>query len=99
MINSVKMLLDIEKNDISYDEKINYLIENVRLKVLGYCKISKLPKELEDVVIQIVVNRINNEELNITEISSIKFQSINKPIDELEPYKAMLNRFRKVSYI
>lgn len=97
ILNNVKMMFDIKDN--SEDLKINYLINSVKLKILRYCKLTELPPELENVVVQLVVDRLNNDGIDITTISGINFEKPQRTIDELEPHKSLLNTFRKISFI
>ena len=94
LLEIIKMLSD-ETNEL----KINYLIGVVTKKILRYCNLDTLPIELEDVVVQIVVDRIKTEDPAITEIAGLKFQQTPSPVDELTPHKSLLNSFRKISYI
>lgn len=97
ILGNIKMILDI--NDKSEDLKINYLINSVKFKILRYCKLSELPPELENVVVELVVDRFNDDGIDITSISGINFEKQQKPTDELEPHKSLLNTFRKISFI
>ena len=90
LTNIVAMLSG--ETDIS---KINYLVDSVKSKVINYCNITTLPLELEDVVVGIVVTRLDKEN-NLSSLGSLKFEPKKFTIDELEPHKPLLNKFRKV---
>lgn len=101
MFNNIKMLLDI--TDTLSDNKINYHIDSVTKKILKYCEITELPIELEDVVVQIVIKRMD-EDSNNTVVETVKLPIYSETktktpiLDELLPHKVLLNSFRKVCF-
>lgn len=97
ILNNVKIMLDIDDN--SDDIKINYLIDSVKLKILRYCRLSELPPELENVVVQLVVNRFNDDGIELKSVGSINIEPPKRSVDELEPHKPLLNTFRRISFI
>lgn len=97
MLESIKSILDIK--DSLQDDVINTLIEIVQQRIQNYCSISVMPTELENVVVDIVVNRLSKE----NGVKSVKTgdTTITYTDDigsELDPYKSDLNRFRKVCW-
>lgn len=102
MLEIIKMLLDI--TDTSEDAKIVYNINAVTRKVLKYCSLKQLPEELEDVIIQIVMCRMDeNKSGTVVEKTDVGVwsETVTKTptLEELSPHKSLLNSFRKISYI
>ncbi len=93
MKNSVKKLLEI--SDTSQDEVIDEQIAIVTQSVLNKCNISALPQELESVVVDVVVKKMNIE----PGVKSINDGSVSISYvqdEELKPYEKELSRFRKL---
>ncbi len=102
MLEKIKLVLNIDENDITFDRILILMIEDTTTAILNYCNITKLPKQLEYVVREIVVTKFKSEngdyniqsikrgDTQITYTNTIDINSFNtKHINAL-------NRFRKI---
>ncbi len=100
MLTMVKLLLGAEGS--GNDELLSFLIESTTQKVLNYCNRPDLPKELELIIVEIVVEQFRNQngEQRITSVkrgdTQISYQQSNIGADFIKNYKAQLNKFRRV---
>lgn len=97
MLEKIKLLLEITDN--SQDEKINYYISSVTQKVLNYINQETLPTQLNYVVEEIVINRLEGKASNIKQINrgdvTISYETTN----ELQPYEKELSTFKTVRIV
>ena len=109
MLEKLKKLLGIE--DDSKDEVLQFTIDNVTDMVLNYCNIEELPKELENIVLSMCVDKHRAESLgseaaqgSVKSLSegdvSVSYGSAysvseNPAMEFLKGYRAQLDRFRK----
>ncbi|QEK11690.1 hypothetical protein FQB35_04550 [Crassaminicella thermophila] len=98
MLEEIKRLLGY--TSIEYDIVIDHYINGVTQKILNYCNISELPKELEHVVVEKVV-AIMKDEKSVKTVTrgdtTITYQ--DGEIDLIDNIKSQLNRFRKVKFV
>lgn len=97
MLENIKLLLGISDN--SKDGLITYLINITQQKVLNYCGMPELPAELENVVVELVIqryNQIGSEGLQSESYSGIRQDWLNDFTPEI---KAQLSRYRKVKFL
>lgn len=100
MLEKVKLMLGIKSNDTSYDDILNLMIEDTTTAVLNYCRIRKLPKELESTVREIVVNKYKSIEIDNVESvkrgdTEVTYSEAIGVKDFTDIQKASLNRFRR----
>lgn len=101
MLEKVKIMLGIKQNDTSCDDVLNLMLEDAATAVLNYCRIKKLPKELEAVVREIVANK--HKSIEVDNVESVKRGDTEVTYSEAigikdftDIQKASLNRFRRI---
>jgi len=101
MLEKVKIMLGIKADDTSCDSILNLMLEDTVTAVLNYCRLKKLPKELEATVRAIVVNKYRSMELNGVEgikrgDTEVTYFETDVTEDFTDTQKASLNRFRRI---
>lgn len=97
MLEDIKMLLSI--TDTSKDELINYHIGVVTKKILNYTGQITLPMNLEYVVVEVVVNRMNGTANNTKSVTRGDIKIEYQNTEELQPYEKELSNFKTVRII
>lgn len=94
MLENIKLILGVL--DTSKDELIKYHINSVTTKLLVYCGIDNLPKKLESIVEEIVINRFKDKQVKREKIGDYEkeYAISNSTQDELAPYKETLKNYK-----
>lgn len=95
MLNKIKLIMGL--NDSDQDSIINAFIEGFSSQISVYCNTSELPEQLQFIVIEATVSRMNrlgSEGLKSESIDVIGFNYIE---DLLEPYKLYLDNYKKTA--
>ena len=100
LLEKVKLMLGIKANDTSCDDVLSLMLEDATTSVLNYCRLKKLPKELEVVVREIVINKYKNIEMDNVESvkrgdTEVTYSEAIGIKDFTDVQKASLNRFRR----
>lgn len=109
MLENIKMLLGIDLADTSKDGIIQFHISSVTTKILNYINQDSLPQQLQHIVIELVVEKMNDKD-KVKSIArgdtTITYSDANYNkmtgaggADFLKDYKGELNKFRKVKCI
>ncbi|MEF9952204.1 MAG: phage head-tail connector protein [Clostridium sp.] len=110
MLEKIKSLLGIKRDDTSRDAIISFIIDDVTEIIKNYCGVDLVPPGLNNTVIRMAIDIYRNENLGEEEgpvgsISSItegdtsvsyKGATSDYTTSMLKNYKTQLNRFRKV---
>ncbi len=102
-LDKVKLILGIK--DSSKNDLLNYFIESTEQKILNYCNREDFPRDLDNVLVEIVVDQYRQS--NSGKVASVKrgdtqitYQNSNTGgADFIKNYKAELNRYRKVGTV
>ena len=99
MLENIKMVLGIATTDITKDGLIQYYINAVVKKILTYTNRIELPINLESVVEEIVVTKMQKSTGNTNNAKSekigdyeIEYSSYESDKDELDPFKKLLDK-------
>ena len=106
MLENIKMVLGIATTDTSKDGLIQYYINGVTKKILAYTKRIELLEILENIVEEIVINKmkasisgenangdIKSEKIGDYEIEYNVSSSGNSTTNELSPYTDILDKY------
>lgn len=107
-----KKLLGMEVNDTSKDTPLQFALEDAHDVILNYCNIKELPKPLETTAYRMAIDLYRcdapgEEDIPLGTVSSISTgdtsTSFKSPVPEfkdhlLKDYKAVLKRFRRVTF-
>lgn len=112
MLDKIKILLGIGETDASQYVILSFLIESITGYAKRYCKIENIPKDMENVLVEIIVNRFRAREYGnasipqaVTAVSdgdqSVSFKTIGNTEKAdctgfTDSEKEMLNLWRKV---
>ena len=94
MLENIKLLLNIQDN--SKDNLLNYLISNIKQKILSYTNQIEILPQMEYIVEELVVlryNKLGSEGLQSESFSGIS-QTFNQDIPQ--DIKSQLNQFRRL---
>lgn len=94
MLENIKLLLNIQDN--SKDNLLNYLISNVKQKILTYTNQTEILPSMEYIVDELVIlryNKLGSEGLQSESYSGIS-QTFNQDIPS--DIKSQLNQFRRL---
>nr|DAY60316.1 MAG TPA: Head Tail Connector Protein [Caudoviricetes sp.] len=106
-----KKLLGIESMDNSKDFELQYILDDVEVRVLDYCHIEELPTGLKSTCYRMAIDLYRNENIGqeerdtvVTSLSegntstSFKAKEQDKAYLEsiLKDYRLQLNRYRKL---
>lgn len=111
-LTKFKKLLGLEGNDTSKDGPLQFALDDAQNVILNYCNIKDLPAALETTAYRMAMDLYRNEapgEENtpLGQVSSISAgdttTSFKSPTSEfkdhlLKDYKAVLKRFRRVTF-
>ena len=111
-LEKIKMLLGISAENTSEDAALCFILDDVRETILNYCNIEELPKELENIVLSMCVDKHRAESLgseaaqgSVKSLSegdvSVSYGSAysvseNPAMEFLKGYRDQLDRFRKL---
>lgn len=95
MLGNIKLLLGIATEDTTKDAVINYHIKVVTNNLLIYCSIPVLPIELEYIVVEIVVKRLEGDKVKRVKMGDYEKEYLTPNVseDEFSPYKNILKTY------
>jgi hypothetical protein len=85
ILNTIKMILKI--TDTTQDTLIKYYISSVKRKVMNICSLFSFPDELVDMIVDVIVKKLNAgnvsgfDSINIGD-TNIKLKNSDKDIDD-----------------
>lgn len=102
-LEEIKIRLNIENNE--KDKILNSYLNQAKEKIINYCNITSIPKELKYTLISIAIElyRYNNGELQISSETqgnrSVTYSDISVLDKIILNYNHELNRFRRIKVI
>lgn len=110
-LGKLKKLLGIADADVSQDDSLEFIIEDVRETILNYCNLEELPKGLANTAYRMAIDLYRCDRpgegsapVNVSSISrgdtSTSFTSAADALSGglLKDYREQLNRYRKIGW-
>lgn len=108
MLDQIKLLLGLE-GTTDKDALLTYLLDSTVTKMLNYLNREELPVDLEDVAVEITINRYRSQQADVDTSRTVKSVSVGGVRTEfadskastgmgqyIDAYHPQLNRFRRM---